>query len=152
VGSETADDGPRQLAQRLLRATNDHDLAALVDCFAPDYVNETPAHPARSFRGREQVRRNWEQIFSGVPDIRAEIVRSAVDGDTVWLEWDMAGNRRDGSPHAMRGTTVFGVVAGRAAWARFYLEPVEEGGGDVDQAVGRAVRATTDDAVARSHR
>jgi ketosteroid isomerase-like protein len=63
-----------------LAAVNDHDLDALVACFAPDYVNETPARPQRGFRGREQVRRNWTQIFAGVPDIRAAVPRYATDG------------------------------------------------------------------------
>ena len=41
----------QDMVDRLVQATNDHDLEALVDCFAVDYVNETPAHPARGFRG-----------------------------------------------------------------------------------------------------
>jgi len=53
------------MLRNLERATNEHDLAALADCFAEDYRNETPLHPARSFRGREQVRANWRQIFAG---------------------------------------------------------------------------------------
>src|SRR6478736_10236662 len=91
---------------RLLAATNEHDLDALVGCFSDDYENETPAHPARGFRGRTQVRRNWEQIFAFVPDIHVEVVRSAVDGGTVWTEWEMRGSRRDGKPHWMRGVIV----------------------------------------------
>lgn len=41
------------------------------------------AHPERGFTGRDQVRRNWEQIFAAVPDVTAEVVRIAVDGDTA---------------------------------------------------------------------
>jgi ketosteroid isomerase-like protein len=135
-------EGPGAMVDRLLAATNAHNLDALVDCFAVDYVNETPAHPSRGFSGREQVRRNWTQIFAAVPDLRAEVVRRAVDGDLAWVEWDMQGTRRDGVPHAMRGVTVFGVADGRAAWASFYLEPVDRAGGSVDDAVGRVVNAT----------
>jgi ketosteroid isomerase-like protein len=133
------DDGPGAMVDRLLAATNAHDLDALVDCFAADYVNETPVHPSRGFQGREQVRRNWTQIFAAVGDLRAEVVRRAVDGDVAWVEWDMHGARRDGSTHAMRGVTIFRVVDGRAAWARFYLEPVDRQGDSVDEAVQRAV-------------
>jgi hypothetical protein len=103
-----------------------------------DYVNETPAHPARGFRGQSQVRKNWEQIFAAVPDIEAT-VRWAADGDTVWSEWEMRGTRRDGAPHLMRGAVIFGIEEGRARWARFYLEPVGEGGGGIDEAVRRGV-------------
>ena len=129
-------------ARRLEAATNAHDLDAVVDCFASDYLSDTPAHPARGFRGRDQVRTNWTQLFAGVPDLRAEVLRTALDGDTVWTEWEMSGTRRDGSPHLMRGVIVFGVDRGRASWARFYLEPVQLGGGDVNAAVRAQVGVT----------
>ena len=54
------------IAAQLRAAVNSHDLEALTDCFASDFVNETPLHPARSFTGSEQVRKNWAQIFAGV--------------------------------------------------------------------------------------
>ena len=132
-------DGPAATVERLVQATNAHDLDRLVACFAEDYRNETPVHPARSFQGRLQVRRNWEQIFAFVPDIRVEIIRSAVDGDSLWSEWEMRGTRRDGTAHLMRGCIVFGVGDSAIRWARFYLEPVDENGATVDQAVREQV-------------
>jgi ketosteroid isomerase-like protein len=128
-------EGAQAMVDRLLRATNAHDVDAVAACFDEDYENETPVHPARAFRGREQVRRNWEQIFAFVPDLHAEVLRRAVDGDTAWTEWDMTGTRLDGSAHQMRGVIVFGVHDGLARWARFYLEPVDEGDSTVDDAV-----------------
>ena len=125
--------------ERLVRVTNQHDVDAVTACFAEDYVNETPAHPARGFRGSTQVRRNWEQIFAFVPDIHVEVVRSAVDGGTVWTEWEMRGSRRDGKPHCMRGVIVFGVENDRIQWARFYLEPVDESDATVDDAIREQV-------------
>jgi ketosteroid isomerase-like protein len=127
------------MVERLRQATNSHDLDALVACFGPDYRNETPAHPERGFTGREQVRKNWTQIFAAIPDVRAEVLRCAVDGDTVWSEWEHRGTRPDGTAHIMRGVVIFGVVDGLAGWARFYLEPVQDGGGGVDDAVQRQV-------------
>lgn len=132
-------DQAQALIDRLLLATNDHDVDGVAACFAEDYENETPAHPARSFRGRDQVRRNWEQIFAFVPDLRADVTRSAVDGETAWTEWEMTGTRRDGTTHHMRGVVVFGVRDGVAQWARFYLEPVEQGPATVDDAVREQV-------------
>lgn len=126
---------------RLERATNDHDLEALVACFAPEYRNETPAHPDRSFEGTGQVRANWEQIFAFVPDLRSRVLDYAVDGSAVWSEWEMSGTRVDGSAHLMRGVIVFGLRDGRAVSARFYLEPVEKNGGTVADAVRAQVRA-----------
>ena len=143
------EEGTRAMVERLTEAVNAHDLEALTSCFALEYRNETPAHPARGFQGRSQVRRNWEQIFAAVPDITAE-VRSIADADTAWSEWEMRGTRRDGSPHLMRGVVIFGVEGSEATWARFYLEPVQEGGGDVDETIRRAVVVGSNAAPARA--
>jgi ketosteroid isomerase-like protein len=52
------------VVDRMTDAINRHDLDALTACFAPVYASTFPAHPARSFTGRDQVRRNWETIFA----------------------------------------------------------------------------------------
>jgi ketosteroid isomerase-like protein len=126
---------------RLLDATNAHDVDAVVGCFNADYRNETPAHPARSFAGPEQVRKNWQQIFGFVPDVSARIKAQSVDGDDVWSEWEMSGTRLDGTMHLMRGVIVFGLTADRASSARFYLEPVDSAVTTVDEAVSNQVHA-----------
>jgi ketosteroid isomerase-like protein len=131
----------RTFLDRLSGATTAHDLDTLVDCFGEDYRNETPAHPARSFAGRERVRANWAQIFAFVPDIRATVTAWAVEGTTVWSEWDMQGTRRDGTAHRMRGVIVFGLSGTRASWARLYLEPVDDGPATVAEAVRDQVHA-----------
>jgi ketosteroid isomerase-like protein len=125
----------RDFVERLVAATNAHDIDALVGCFATDYVNETPAHPERGFVGDAQVRTNWEQIFAFVPDVHAELIRIAVEGDTAWTEWEMTGTRRDGTAHCMRGVILFGVRDRVAQWARFFLEPLDETATTVDDAV-----------------
>lgn len=125
---------PVELVERMRSAIDAHDLEALVGCFATDYSNETPAHPGRGFRGRHQVRRNWQQIFAGVPDVSARLVRLAADGATAWSEWELSGTRRDGSAFCMRGVAIYGVRNGQASWCRFYLEPVDEGGANIDVA------------------
>src|SRR6185437_7461482 len=107
MDEDTTDGGPAALARRLCQATNDRDLAGIVACFAPGYRNATPAHPQRGFTGREQVRRNWEQMFAAIPDLSAEILSTAVTGDTVWTEWEHRGTRPDGSRHLMRGVIIF---------------------------------------------
>jgi limonene-1,2-epoxide hydrolase len=134
---------PAGVLHRLERATNDHDLEALVECFAEDYRNETPAHPARGFHGREQVRSNYRQLFAGIPDLRARVLRSTEDGAVVWSEWEMSGTRRDGADHLMRGVVIFEVSEERATCARFYLEPVDRGDGDADAAVREVAGMTS---------
>ena len=134
---------PSEVIDSLVAATNAHDLERLVECFAPGYVNQTPVHPARGFVGREQVRRNWAQLFGAVPDLRCDVTARAVDGDEVWSEWEMRGTRPDGSPHLIRGVNVFRVADGLVQAVRFYLEPVDTGGSTVDDAVAAAVSAPT---------
>jgi ketosteroid isomerase-like protein len=133
--------GPAAMVERLCLATNSHDLEALVACFAAGYRNVTPAHPERGFTGRDQVRRNWEQIFAAVPDITAEVLDCAVAGDTAWTEWEHRGTRPDGSQHLMRGVVIFGVASGVADWARFYLEPVRADNDNADAALRRQLAA-----------
>jgi ketosteroid isomerase-like protein len=128
--------GPEFLT-RLCEATNAHDVARIEACFAEDYVNVTPCHPARGFVGKEQVRRNWTAILAAVPDLVAEVGGWAEDGPRIWSEWEMRGTRRDGVPHLMRGVLVFTVRDGLATHLRFFLEPVDDAQVDADQAVAR---------------
>ncbi len=130
---------PMEVVKRLQDSTNHHDLDALVGCFADEYRSEIPVHPSRSFRGSEQVRRNWAQILGGVPDLHSELLRHATAGDVAWAEWEWTGTRRDGAPHLMRGTTILGVEGDRIAWSRFYMEPVADDGVGVETAVRETV-------------
>ena len=139
---EAAGQDPRTVLERLVAAVNAHDLDALVSCFADDYVNDTPAHPQRGFRGNDQVRRNWTQIFAGVADIRASVPRTAVDGDTLWTEWELSGTRTDGGAFLLRGVVIFAVRRAQMAKGRFYLEPVEDTSGDVTAHTSRMAGPT----------
>src|SRR3954462_14566834 len=122
--------------ERLGGAMNSHDLDAFVSVFSPDYRSEQPAHPARSFRGADKVRENWSAVFAGIPDLRAELLMAATTPDGVEVgEWDWHGTHLDGSEFAMRGVIVVGVEAGRVAWGRLYMEPVEREGADIDTMV-----------------
>jgi ketosteroid isomerase-like protein len=125
--------------QRLVEATNKHDLEALSACFASEFVNDTPAHPDRSFVGREQVRQNWTAIFRAVPDIELTVIRSAVDGESVWAELEFKGTRLDGVAHWMRGVTIFGIQHDQLAWVRFYVEPVQSDGVGVEAVIRQTV-------------
>ena len=102
-----------EVLERLRDAQNRHDLDAFVACFDPQYRSEQPLHPDRAFVGREQVAKNWAEVFAGVPDFQAELLRSAEQNDTGWAEWHWHGTRTDGTPLDMRGVTIFGVRGDR---------------------------------------
>ena len=128
-------DSPAAVIAALAEATNAHDIDAFVAVFASDYDSQQPAHPDRAFRGRDQVRANWSEVFTGVPDFRADLEATAVEGDCVWSEWRWRGTHADGSRLDMAGVIIFGVRAERIAWARLYVEPVEQQGEGIEGAV-----------------
>ena len=139
---------------RLIEAVNAHDLDRLVGQFADDVRSETPAHPARSFVGREQVRRNWSQILGSIPDLEARLLTSTTtarpDGATTeWAEIAFDGHRPDGAPWRMRGVTINDIVDGRIVALRFYLEPVDEAPVGVDAAVRTITTGTVPAGIAR---
>lgn len=113
-----------EVIERLHAAMNAHDIDAFVACFAPDYDSVQPAHPDRAFTGSDQVRKNWSEMFAGVPDLRSELLRVVEDGDAVWSEWHWQGTGLD-----MAGVTVMGIRDGQIAWARLYMETIEVGEG-----------------------
>ena len=119
---------------------NDHDIDAFVACFATEYRSDQPAHPGRAFEGNEQVRQNWTGVFAGVPDFRAELLISTALDDLEIGEWRWHGTYTDGSPFAMAGVIVLGIADERVAWGRLYMEPVEQGGGDIDDMVRETYR------------
>ncbi|MEA2135619.1 MAG: hypothetical protein QOC68_3528 [Solirubrobacteraceae bacterium] len=120
------------VVERLNVAMNAHDIEAFVALFAPDYDSVQPAHPDRAFTGRDQVHKNWSAMFAGVPDFRSELVRTCADGDTVWSEWRWQGTDLD-----IAGVIVMGIRDEEIAWARLYVEPIEQAGAGIEAAVRR---------------
>ena len=118
------------VSQRMADALNAHDLDAFVACFHEDYDSVQPAHPDRAFRGSAQVRENWSAVLGSVKDFTAELVRADAAGDVEWTEWRWRGTDLD-----MAGVIVFGIRDDRVAWARLYLEPVEQAGAGIEAAV-----------------
>jgi ketosteroid isomerase-like protein len=128
---------PRALMDRLTAAQNAHDLEGMLACFHEDYRSEQPQFPARTFQGIGQVRANWSALLDAVPDFHAELLRSAVDGDTVFVEVHWTGTKADGTPLEERGVIVMGIRDDRISWGRLYVDEVEREGADIDAVVRR---------------
>jgi hypothetical protein len=122
-----------RVLDRLVDATNAHDVRAMMESFHEDYRSEQPLHPQAGFSGRDQVGKNWSLMFEEVPDLRLDVVRSAQAGDEVWMELRVHGRQVDGTAFEYRGMTVWGVREDRIAWARLYFERVEVSGPDIDE-------------------
>ena len=133
----------------LINAVNRHDLDALVGQFADDVRSDTPAHPARSFVGSDQVRGNWSQILGSITDLHATVVASASapddtgDGEVVWAELAFDGHRPDGAPWQMRGVTINRIAGGRINAVQFYLEPLDRAAVDVGASTRGSVGSGT---------
>jgi ketosteroid isomerase-like protein len=128
---------------RLIEATNDHDVEAMMACFHQDYRSEQPLHPEAGFSGRDQVGKNWSLMFEEVPSLRLEVLRAATAGDEAWLEIRVHGRKVDGNPFEYRGITVWGVRDDRIEWGRLYSETVEEGGAGIDRRMQHVVGKDT---------
>ena len=116
-----------KLIERIVEAENSQDADQVAELVTEDYRSETPAHPERNFTGREQVRQNWQAVFENTPDLSAELLRSAVDDNTLWTEWHLTGAQTDGTELDMRGIAIWGVKDDLLQWGRIYMEPVEGG-------------------------
>jgi ketosteroid isomerase-like protein len=127
----------RALMDRLTAAQNARDLEGMLACFHEDYLSEQPMYPARTFQGIDQVRKNWSALLQSIPDFHAEIVRSAVDDDTVYTEIHWTGTKADGTPFEERGVLIMGIRDDRISWGRLYAEEVEGEGADINAVVGR---------------
>ena len=126
---------PIDAVRSLHRATNQHDLEAIVAHFAHDYELEDPVRPDRSFRGADQVRRNWASLLAAMPDLALDERRLVADGSTVWTEIAIRGHRSDGMEQVLRGVMIFHVPSGIIKSGTFYLAPVIHDGIDADAAV-----------------
>jgi ketosteroid isomerase-like protein len=105
----------KAVSVRLLEALNAHDLEGQLGLFDEDYHSEQPAHPARTFSGREQVQENWSKHYESIPDFRAELLRLAIVGEEEWGEWIWRGTKEDGTPLEERGVTIMGIRDGQIA-------------------------------------
>jgi ketosteroid isomerase-like protein len=130
--------------ERLREAQNARDAAQLAALFTDDYQSVQPAHPNRGFGGSGQVLSNWSTMFDNIPDFTAELVASAVDGDTEWGEWYWHGTRRDGSAFSMHGVIIATARNGLIGAARLYMELTEVGGSDIDATVQELSGAPAD--------
>ena len=120
---------------KLKDALNAHDIEAFVACFDEKYYSEQPVHPDRRFQGREQVRTNWASNFDEMPDFSGQLIKHAINHDSIWTEWEWQGTRRDNSKLLMRGVMIIGVQEGKITWGRLYVEPVELNGKGIEAAV-----------------
>jgi len=129
------------LLERMRAALDAHDLDAFVGFFREDYVGERPRHPGSPMSSRDDVRRNWEEVISDVPDLRVDVPAAVEDGNTIWSEWRAYGTARSGATLELRGVIIFGIQDDQVAWSRMYMEPVEHEGVPLTELTGVGPRS-----------
>jgi ketosteroid isomerase-like protein len=129
------------LLERMRAALDAHDLDAFVGFFRDDYVGERPRHPGTPMSSREDVRRNWEEVISDVPDLRVDVPAAVEDGNTIWSEWRAYGTARSGATLELRWVIIFGIQDDQVAWSRMYMEPVEHEGVPLTELTGVGPRS-----------
>ncbi|HEX6595946.1 MAG TPA: nuclear transport factor 2 family protein [Acidimicrobiales bacterium] len=120
---------PMAVVTRFVEACNRHDVEAIYSTVHPNFDSIQPCFPSRNFTGADQVRKNWRAIFESEPGFRLTVLRSARQGNTVWVELHGAGNAAQ-----VAGIFILGVEGDKIRWARVYSGPVEQVGEEADAA------------------
>jgi ketosteroid isomerase-like protein len=119
----------------LRAAQNRRDIEAVVALVDEEHEASSLVHPSEAFRGREQVRKNRTALFDRVPDLRSELVRTAVEGrrglEGMALDRHTCGRAAPGH----EGVLITGIRDGRIVSGRLYVEQVEDLGVGIDEAV-----------------
>ncbi|MGI5187133.1 nuclear transport factor 2 family protein [Promicromonospora sp. CA-289599] len=97
--------------------------------FAPGYSVTTPAHPVRSFAGRQTVRRTWEGILAAHPTMQAGAEPQVHSCDEIWAEWEYTSETGEHGQFWFRGVAVTVNSEGVIESARFYPVDTEGGSG-----------------------
>ncbi len=115
---------PKRLLERLHTALNTRDLTNLLHCLQVDFEQIHPIRPGTDTTGLEAAREEWDSIFTTYPDFRADLLRQAIEGNTIWTEWHWYGNQPGGGQGGRLdqvGVIIFGVEEGLLAWGRVYM-------------------------------
>ena len=110
---------PEEARSWCLRCSSDSATPRTATTWTPSSPASTPSTAANNpciptgHSSAASSRKNWAEVFAGVPDFQAELLRSAEQNDTGWAEWHWHGTRTDGTRLDMRGVTIFGVRGDR---------------------------------------
>jgi uncharacterized protein (TIGR03086 family) len=100
------------------------DLDAIMALMAEDAVFEStgPAPDGRRAEGRDAIRAEWQDMFTGTRDASFTFEESFVHGDRASARWVFAWTNDDGTPGHIRGVDVIRVADGRIAEKLSYVK------------------------------
>jgi steroid delta-isomerase-like uncharacterized protein len=104
------------VAQSFIAAWNSHDVEKVIPVFTNDVLYEDVTFGAVN-HGSAELRKFAASIFAAVPDVRFELVKSAVDRQHGTIEWVFTGTDRGlyktGKRFSVRGVSVIDLRGGR---------------------------------------
>jgi steroid delta-isomerase-like uncharacterized protein len=80
---------PAEVARAVFDAVSARDLDAIVAHGAPDYVDDFVA--VGTFRGRDEIREFFREMFAAVPDLEMTVDRIVADDETAVVQWQVRG-------------------------------------------------------------
>ena len=113
---------PKRLLERFHTAINTRDLTNLVHLLQVDFEYFDLFRPENNSTGLEAARTRWDGLFNRYPNFQADLVRQAIEGNTIWTEWRWRGGP-SGNENGFKqvGVVIFGVEQGLLAWARLFM-------------------------------
>jgi steroid delta-isomerase-like uncharacterized protein len=83
-----------ELALQVLDAINAHDTGALRALWPPEM---TERFPDQTLHGPDELAAYFEGLFAALPDFHMEVVRTAEEGDSVFVRWRLTGTHTGGA-------------------------------------------------------
>lgn len=114
--------------EKFMAPWNAHDVDGAMALMTDDCLWEIPRGPAPHgtlFRGAAEVRSAIARAFASMPDVRYELVRSAVGEDLAVVELLVTGTPAGGAPVAYHACDVMILRDGKVAAKRSYRKLVE---------------------------
>ena len=109
-GQEAKKDSPEQIVQKQVEAYNRHDLDAFLSFYAADVKLYDFPDKERS-SGLDAMRKTYGKLFADNPDLKVDIPRRIVQGDTVIDQEFISVNEN----RRFRAVAIYRVVGGKIA-------------------------------------
>jgi steroid delta-isomerase-like uncharacterized protein len=125
LGAPSSADNKPDLVQRQFAAWNSHDPDKVVSFYTDDVVYEDIAFGLKA-QGQEQLRRLAADFFTGVPDMKLEVISSTSMGNRGSVEWVFSGTDvgiyKTGKKFSVRGASVYEIRGGKFSSNRDYYD------------------------------
>jgi len=113
----------KTVVSEFLAAFNRRDVDGIMALMSDDciYESPSPAPDGTQLIGQQAVRKAWEQLFQGRPDVVFDGEETFIAGDRAVARWIMRWTA-DGKEQHVRGLDIFRVEGGKITNKLAYLK------------------------------